>query len=60
VLILQLGMDRESYSCVPECMPFVSPGDSNQFTSSAISSISSHNGLAAPAAAAATQATGQK
>ena len=61
VLILQLGMDRDSYSCVPECMPFVAPGDANQFTGSAISSINSHNGLAAPAAAATTtQATGQK
>ena len=46
VLILQRGMNRESYSCVPECMPFISPGDGAQFSSSASSGIASHNSSA--------------
>jgi len=50
VLVLQRGMDRESYSCVPECMPFVSPGDSATYTGTAIAGITNHNSMAVPGA----------
>jgi Flp pilus assembly secretin CpaC len=31
VLVVQRGMDRESYSCSPQCMPSVQLGDGKQF-----------------------------
>jgi len=52
VLVLQRGMDRESYSCVPECMPSIAPGDAATFTSGAVSSITSRNSLASPGSSA--------
>eukprot|EP01037_Dinobryon_pediforme_P002467 gene2467-2506_t len=55
VLVLQRGMDRESYSCVPNCMPFVSPGDATNFSTIAGSSIQSHNALAVPSAIGSSQ-----
>ena len=45
VLVLQRGLDRESYSCVPNCMPVVAPGDASAFTSSASTSITTRNSL---------------
>ena len=55
VLVLQRGMDRESYSCVPNCMPFVSPGDATNFSALAASGIASHNSLAVPSAVVSSQ-----
>jgi Flp pilus assembly secretin CpaC len=49
VLVVQRGMDRESYSCTPLCMPAVQLGDGPQF-SNASGQITARNGLAAPAA----------
>jgi Flp pilus assembly secretin CpaC len=49
VLVVQRGMDRESYSCTPQCMPAVQLGDGPQF-SNASTQITARNGLAAPSA----------
>jgi hypothetical protein len=50
VLVVQRGMDRESYSCTPQCMPAVQLGDGPQFASSS-GQITARNGLEAPASA---------
>jgi Pilus formation protein N terminal region len=44
VLVVQRGMDRESYSCAPQCMPTVQLGDGKQF-SDASGQVSARNGL---------------
>jgi hypothetical protein len=49
VLVVQRGMDRESYSCTPTCMPSVQLGDGPLF-SQASGQITQRNSLAAPAA----------
>jgi Pilus formation protein N terminal region len=46
-LIVQRGMERESYSCAPQCMPTVQLGDGKQFND-ASSQITARNGLVAP------------
>jgi len=50
VLVVQRGMERESYSCAPHCMPVVELGDGSEF-GVASGQISSRNALAQPAAA---------
>jgi hypothetical protein len=47
VLVVQRGMERESYSCAPECMPTVQLGDGRQF-GDASGQISQRNALTAP------------
>ncbi|WP_158812650.1 pilus assembly protein N-terminal domain-containing protein [Methylocapsa sp. S129] len=44
VLIVQRGMERESYSCTPQCMPTVQLGDGKQFTD-ASGQITARNGF---------------
>ncbi|HXW19877.1 MAG TPA: pilus assembly protein, partial [Roseiarcus sp.] len=51
VLVVQRGMDRESYSCTPQCMPSVQLGDGPQF-SNASGQITARNSLETPTAAA--------
>jgi Flp pilus assembly secretin CpaC len=51
-LIVQRGMDRESYSCAPQCMPVVELGDGPVF-GNASAQITARNTLAAPSAPAA-------
>jgi Flp pilus assembly secretin CpaC len=48
-LIVQRGMERESYSCAPNCMPTVQLGDGKVFTD-ASSQISARNLLVQPSA----------
>jgi hypothetical protein len=50
VLVVQRGMERESYSCAPRCMPVVELGDGDEF-GVASGQITSRNQLAQPAAA---------
>ena len=51
VLVVQRGMDRESYSCAPKCMPVVQLGDGSEFTD-ASGQITARNALAQPSAGA--------
>jgi hypothetical protein len=44
VMVVQRGMDRESYSCTPTCMPSVQLGDGKQF-GDASSQITARNAL---------------
>lgn len=49
VLLVQRGMERESYSCAPQCVPSVQLGDGKAFESAA-AQITARNTLAAPTA----------
>lgn len=49
VLVVQRGMERESYSCQPQCMPTVQLGDGKLFTDTT-QQIINRNSLANPAA----------
>jgi hypothetical protein len=51
VLVVQRGMDRESYSCTPVCMPSVQLGDGPLF-GQASNQITQRNTLATPGAPA--------
>ncbi len=42
-LIVQRGVDRESYTCNPNCQPTVSLGDSSKFMGEASGQITSRN-----------------
>lgn len=53
-LIVQRGMERESYSCAPRCMPTVQLGDGKEFND-ASSQISARNSLVQPSAGTQTQ-----
>jgi len=46
-LIVQRGMERESYSCAPNCMPTVQLGDGKEFTD-ASGQITARNTLVQP------------
>ena len=50
VLIVQRGMEHESYSCAPRCMPVVELGDGDEF-GRASGQITQRNSLATPTAA---------
>ena len=55
VLVVQRGMDRESYSCAPQCMPTVQLGDAPSVFSGASSQITQRNSLTTPASGMQTQ-----
>lgn len=48
VLVVQRGMERESYSCTPTCMPTVQLGDDSYIFGQASGQIGARNALAAP------------
>jgi Flp pilus assembly secretin CpaC len=48
VLIVQRGVQRETYSCMPRCQPTVQLGDDKGFSGDAASQIQQRNGLSAP------------
>ena len=50
VLTVQRGMERESYSCTPQCQPSVQLGDSQKYFSEAGAQASSRNAMASGAA----------
>lgn len=45
-LLVQRGIERESYECMPTCMPTVSLGDSSNHFSSVISQTTQRDGFA--------------
>ena len=47
-LLVQRGMDRESYSCAPQCVPTVELGDAKGFSGDASGAVTARNGLLAP------------
>jgi len=53
-LIVQRGMERESYSCAPRCMPTVQLGDGKEFND-ASGQITARNSLAQPSAGVQSQ-----
>jgi hypothetical protein len=53
-LVVQRGMERESYSCSPSCMPTLQLGDGKVFTD-ASTQISARNALVAPSAGTQSQ-----
>ncbi len=59
LLVVQRGLDRESYACQPRCQPAVSLGDDSIFLKNAITDIQLRNGLASGAAAAAAPGQGR-
>jgi Flp pilus assembly secretin CpaC len=48
IVTIQRGMDRESYSCAPQCQPAIQLGDSNKFFGEVGGQTSSRNQLSAP------------
>lgn len=48
VMIVQRGMDRESYSCSPKCEPMVNLGDTTKYVTDIASQIQSRNTLVQP------------
>jgi Flp pilus assembly secretin CpaC len=54
VLIVQRGMQRESYSCAPQCMPTVQLGDGKLFID-ASTQLTARNGLVSPSATTQSQ-----
>lgn len=53
VVIVYRGVERESYSCTPNCERRITLGDSNAFFESTIAQTTARSGLAAGAAPAA-------
>ena len=56
MMVVQRGMDRETYACHPRCQPTVALGDSTAYLTRSISDIQSRNAQATGAAAAGAQA----
>ncbi|MGI3901697.1 MAG: pilus assembly protein N-terminal domain-containing protein [Janthinobacterium lividum] len=54
VMVVQRGMDRETYACHPRCEPTVSLGDSTAFMQRSIGDLQARNSQASGAAAAAS------
>jgi hypothetical protein len=48
-MVVQRGMNRESYSCTPQCMPVAELGDANDTFTDRSSQIKARNDLAQPA-----------
>jgi hypothetical protein len=48
VLIVQRGMDRESYACSPKCEPIVNLGDTTKYVTDIASQIQSRDTLVQP------------
>ena len=48
MVVVQRGLDRESYSCTPVCAPALVPGDGQSFFGNVNTQTTSRNTLAAP------------
>ncbi|MDB5572090.1 MAG: pilus assembly protein [Hyphomicrobiales bacterium] len=47
-LVIQRGLERESYDCAPRCQPTARLGDSQKFTAEAVTGITSRNQASQP------------
>jgi hypothetical protein len=47
-LVVQRGMDRQSYTCAPRCQPTARLGDDSKYFSDVTAQIQSHNADASP------------
>ncbi len=45
-LVVQRGLERQSYSCAPRCQPTIKMGDTAKFVTDAAAQIKEHNSLA--------------
>lgn len=59
MLVVQRGMDRETYACAPRCQPTVSLGDATAYLTRSIGDIQARNAQASGAAAAAAAPLGR-
>jgi hypothetical protein len=50
LLIVQRGMERESYSCAPRCEPTLELGDNAAYANTLAGAMQARNGLASPQA----------
>lgn len=48
VVVVQRGMERESYSCAPQCQPTIMPGDSKEYFELSLTQAEKRNALSAP------------
>jgi hypothetical protein len=48
VVIVYKGVDRESYSCSPECSPRITLGDTANYFNAVSAQIGARNGMASP------------
>jgi len=55
MMVVQRGVDRETYACHPRCQPTVALGDSSSFLQRSISDIQARNAQAAGAATTGAQ-----
>lgn len=55
MMVVQRGLDRETYACHPRCQPTVALGDSSTFLQHSIADIQARNAQAAGAAATGAQ-----
>lgn len=46
LVVVYKGVERESYSCAPECMPRITLGDSNTYFTNALAQTGARNGQA--------------
>lgn len=51
-LLVQRGMDRQSYSCLPTCQPTLSLGDDAKYSGEVAAQIGARNSASAPGASA--------
>ena len=56
MMVVQRGMDRETYACHPRCQPTVTLGDSSTFLQRSINDIQTRNAQATGAAASSATA----
>ena len=52
-LLVQRGMDRQSYSCLPTCQPTLSLGDDAKYSGEVAAQIGARNSASAPGASSA-------
>jgi hypothetical protein len=46
IVVVQRGLDRESYSCTPNCQPSILLGDANKYFSEVGGQAGQRNGMA--------------
>ena len=59
LLVVQRGVDRETYACQPRCQPTVNLGDAHDYLQANVKDIQTRNGLASGAASGPQQPQGR-